>query len=319
MARLLQQPQRRQRPRDRADRVHQPLKSKRAPVCARRHISRQQRFLRRRPHPASEPRARSPDHHLISLRRERERGRRQCRYRVSENRERLSRLQSIRKMPSRQLRKTRKPVGNPLNQAEPRWPRPNQRQKRGQHCRRSLITPVAEQTREPDTEHGAIEPGRFRVHFRHSGFDAFLPYSDKLAMNVLGFVAVGAQRVLLFPCESRLYRTSTATSAPSMRCLAIYAKSRPISLFTVATSRPAVGTPPKLSIRFNHSAGPASPAIPTRWSMRPIASPNSQQHYRNSRPFFSESKTRFHGPSTNSAPPAYAGSKNFQYVTCAKT
>jgi predicted phosphodiesterase len=46
---------------------------------------------------------------------------------------------------------------------------------------------------------------------------------------------------------------------------------------------------------------------------------DSPQRYRNSRPFFSESKTRFHGLSTNSAPIARAGSKNFQHVTCAKT
>ena len=44
---------------------------------------------------------------------------------------------------------------------------PDQCQKRRQHGRRGLMTPIAEQTREPDAEHSAIQPGSFCGRFSH--------------------------------------------------------------------------------------------------------------------------------------------------------
>ena len=121
---------------------------KRAPVCARRNVCREQRFFRRRSHAAPKPCKRSPQHHFTRCRRESERRRRKRRHRVAEHRQRLPRLQSIREMSGRELRETRKPVGDAFDHAKPRRPRTDQREKCGQHRGRGFVAPVAEETRQ---------------------------------------------------------------------------------------------------------------------------------------------------------------------------
>src|SRR5882762_3019249 len=110
MAGGLQNPQRRQWPQDRPERVHQALQAKRTAIRAGRYLRGQQSFFCRRPHTTAQPCRGTPNQNVNSLgSNSKGRG---CnrRKRITENRERLSALQLVRVVTRGEFRKTRKAV-----------------------------------------------------------------------------------------------------------------------------------------------------------------------------------------------------------------
>src|SRR5580658_538792 len=143
MPRFLQQPKSRERTGNRSYRVHQSLESESAPICIRRNIRREQRFLCRRPNATAEPRERPANQHVIRVRCKCKRSSPNCRNSVSKYRKRLATLQPVGVVASGKFRETREPVGNTLNQTEPRRSRPNRRKESGQNRRGCFMTPIA--------------------------------------------------------------------------------------------------------------------------------------------------------------------------------
>ncbi len=161
----VQQPQRRQRPRDRTDRIHQPLQPERPAIRPWRDVSRKQRLLHRRTDAAPQPSGRPSKQHVVSMSGKCKRRRCQRRKGIPKHRQRLPLLQLVRVMPGAQLRKTRKPVGNPLNRAQPSRPCADCRQKRRQNRGGNFVAPVAEQAGHAHTQHGAVQPTGRRICF----------------------------------------------------------------------------------------------------------------------------------------------------------
>ncbi len=62
-------------------------------------------------------------------------------------------------MAGSKLREAGEAVGDPFDRAEPCWPCANGREKSRQHRGRRFVTPVTEEARQADAEHGAVEPG----------------------------------------------------------------------------------------------------------------------------------------------------------------
>jgi hypothetical protein len=158
------QPEREQRPRDRARIVHRPLEPVRAPVDLGLDDVRQQRVPRRGPQPAREPRPRAQDADLPHRgggadQRAQDRGRR-----VAAHRSRPAAARVVRERAAGQLRGARDPVGDALDRAERRRRRAERRrQQRGQERGRHLVADVREEARDADPGDAAIQPARMHA------------------------------------------------------------------------------------------------------------------------------------------------------------
>src|SRR5205085_1190616 len=211
----IEKPERGERADDGAKCVHQALKAKCATVGVWRHVSREQGFPCGGTHAASEPGSGASHQHVVGLRGKSERRGRNRGECVTKHCKRFAMFQSVRVMPGDEFRETRQPVGDAFDRSEPCRARANRREKRGQDRGRGLMAPVAEQTGEPDTEHGAIEPGLFVCGFGHKQAVYRCPSAVKRRGRRPSFLtlfkpAVALWRDSLFPpkvardgCESR--------------------------------------------------------------------------------------------------------------------
>ncbi len=95
MAGGFEKPQRRQRPADGAEGVHQPFEAEGAAVCVWRSVRGEKRFFRGGADTAAKPRGGTGEKHMVSVRRKRERRCRKSSESVAKDGKRLAALQAI--------------------------------------------------------------------------------------------------------------------------------------------------------------------------------------------------------------------------------
>jgi hypothetical protein len=170
----LQQPEGGQRCHNRAERIHHAFKAECAPICLGRHAGRKKSFATRGSHSAPQPRGHPSQENMALMKSKGQCAASQSCKQVTDEYG-FSALKPIREVSSSQFGDARKSISDSSIIPTPPHQRRLKPRRSKNHCR-NFVTPVAEETCEPNAEGSAVQPFSRRndVCFSHYGLDLFL-------------------------------------------------------------------------------------------------------------------------------------------------